>query len=61
MFYTLISQVQLLFFSLLFSSTLWRLRSFEVEGDKGSGDTSTVDVQTLGNLIEHVCEICVFH
>jgi hypothetical protein len=35
----------------------------EVDGiaDKGSGDTTTVDVQTLGGLFEHVLENCLFH
>jgi len=28
--------------------------------DKGSGDT-TFDVQTLGDLFEHVTEICLVH
>jgi hypothetical protein len=42
MFYTLISQVQQ-----NYVYVFWSLHSCEVEGEKGSGDTSTIDVQTL--------------
>jgi hypothetical protein len=31
------------------------------EVEKGSGDTTTIDVQTLGGLVEHIPDICLFH
>jgi len=30
-------------------------------GKYGSADTTTVDIQTLGDFFEHIPKICLFH